>query len=1623
MQLEAGGLGAALESGTAGFPQVAGLGSYPAAAAGAPNSLFQQQMNPQASAAQLDLWAVQSGIGAAPAPTEQQLPIPTARPLLCQRYKICPEHVQMHSMLRDGVPHRFCQQCGRFQPLTEFDEDRRTCRRKLERHNARRRKKTGTRRTGTAKPRRGAAFPAAVAHSEAGAAAGGAAGEGAAAAPGELVFSDGEGDDVKMGESLVETDAALGDIDGNLLDRVTVATAAPVAGAGGGVSLATSLDPALTALAADLDIDIPSLEELAHLQPHLAPSEAQQEQPSQRLPSHQSAPAHLRSVLQGPRGDASPLWIRAVTPGGGFRSLPLAARFSVPEAGQTFLSASAGASPLGLLPSPLQQQQGQQPWGSSALPAGAGSAAGLVWGPPEGTAHGFGGLPGMAGATESVPGISAGEPPQQGSPWSAVLRQSGGALGSPDAFDAVLASLLTSPATTGPGSRPDASPLQRAPVNGPPPALGSSQQNTLIAAAVAAIAGAVSSPSQQPGREAAPGGVQGSEAPTGTPGAAGTAAWRVPVGARSPGMDVRVAEAVSAPQPPGGFEAGPYAVPGGQQAQQAQQEGQQAAQQAQQQHRQLEYELELIRQEVLSHPDGAPAAWQAQHAQQAQQGQWGGAQHNTAQEQAQQAAGPQLQVAPPPVWIVTPSQQAQQAQQPQQAMNGFQQAQHGAHTHGSAAVPPAAVLDALQLLRNAQQGQQYLAQERMRRLSMKLFNVGPEVLPPETRGDLEGLLGVCPGFVETHLRPGCIHVALSGLVQEGAVAGTAGGVDMPRGGIRQAVESLLSAAGQQLPQDSLLMVQLGEELAVVEGGRVAQVYSLPHCQGVMPAITSVFPICLPASGKGRVVVQGHNLVGRNCQLFCRHRGGYPLLEIHALGHYAPSLAPAGPGSAQPLEWIHAALPGDDKTQGLYILEVQRGALLGAARPLLVVKDPRVVEEVNQLARNPAGIGNLDGFLEGMGMVLAFLESASSAEAAGQSAATGGMSASENVQGAAAVTVFYAEQPGLGSEEEKATGDASSTGLSSSSSSGEGTSNGSGCSGSNDSGSSSTSNSSASAGNNGSSSSSDSHCKQLNGALPAAVLPAAAASCLHSGGCPAGTVRVELSHPTQTTPSAEGDTAADGSGPHGTSTPPAAPAAVRVAGIACRLAVCAVARGWAATTALLLPAVSASGRAAEAVAALKAACPPGTTLLHLAVAARNPQLLEVLGAWGQQVGHSWNVAAPGGVTGITPVHLVAGMRDEPMLRALAALNRSSFQAAWSSALTADGYSPAAFAQLALGPPSMPSAAPTMPQQKALAPRSDQEAAAKVQEAGAAEQAGPPAVQPGIQQALSEEEGKANEQEGEVNSGAEVAAAARQVLPAGAPGSEAGDEDAWGTQAGDPSLSGPGTPTKPPVKAQPYGSPPQPDLGPTGPPAAPDCESSSRAGASSTASAAAGDATSAEESSAWTKEENSTWSQEDCCASTGHRNGSSASSLTSLTNSDDGHAPGFDDSAELPRMAAVRSCPGSSAASSSEGCCSAGSASSSMHVAGEGAESVQDSAYFGAKSAGVGNKPKGAGAGVGAGAAREGTKAGSQAPNESPQEEMRPSPADSEEEELVRALRGGLSVRGHEVVEELLVSQYG
>jgi SBP domain len=49
-----------------------------------------------------------------------------------QRYKICEHHLKVSSIVVEGVRKRFCQQCGHFHDLSEFDGDKRSCRARLQ---------------------------------------------------------------------------------------------------------------------------------------------------------------------------------------------------------------------------------------------------------------------------------------------------------------------------------------------------------------------------------------------------------------------------------------------------------------------------------------------------------------------------------------------------------------------------------------------------------------------------------------------------------------------------------------------------------------------------------------------------------------------------------------------------------------------------------------------------------------------------------------------------------------------------------------------------------------------------------------------------------------------------------------------------------------------------------------------------------------------------------------------------------------------------------------------------------------------------------------------------------------------------------------------------------------------------------------------------------------------------------------------------------------------------------------------------------------------------------------------------------------------------------------------------
>ncbi|KAK9112361.1 hypothetical protein Scep_019880 [Stephania cephalantha] len=57
-----------------------------------------------------------------------------------KRHKVCELHSKTTKALVGKQMQRFCQQCSRFHPLSEFDEGKRSCRRRLAGHNRRRRK-------------------------------------------------------------------------------------------------------------------------------------------------------------------------------------------------------------------------------------------------------------------------------------------------------------------------------------------------------------------------------------------------------------------------------------------------------------------------------------------------------------------------------------------------------------------------------------------------------------------------------------------------------------------------------------------------------------------------------------------------------------------------------------------------------------------------------------------------------------------------------------------------------------------------------------------------------------------------------------------------------------------------------------------------------------------------------------------------------------------------------------------------------------------------------------------------------------------------------------------------------------------------------------------------------------------------------------------------------------------------------------------------------------------------------------------------------------------------------------------------------------------------------------------
>nr|AGP03033.1 SQUAMOSA promoter binding protein-like protein 10 [Arabis alpina] len=60
-----------------------------------------------------------------------------------RKHRVCESHSKCSKVIVGGLERRFCQQCSRLHAVSEFDGKKRSCRKRLSHHNARRRKPQG----------------------------------------------------------------------------------------------------------------------------------------------------------------------------------------------------------------------------------------------------------------------------------------------------------------------------------------------------------------------------------------------------------------------------------------------------------------------------------------------------------------------------------------------------------------------------------------------------------------------------------------------------------------------------------------------------------------------------------------------------------------------------------------------------------------------------------------------------------------------------------------------------------------------------------------------------------------------------------------------------------------------------------------------------------------------------------------------------------------------------------------------------------------------------------------------------------------------------------------------------------------------------------------------------------------------------------------------------------------------------------------------------------------------------------------------------------------------------------------------------------------------------------------
>lgn len=270
--------------------------------------------------------------------------------------------------------------------------------------------------------------------------------------------------------------------------------------------------------------------------------------------------------------------------------------------------------------------------------------------------------------------------------------------------------------------------------------------------------------------------------------------------------------------------------------------------------------------------------------------------------------------------------------------------------------------------------------EQLMRISIKAFNCTPDKLLPVVRDELEGLIRMECSSLEGYIRPGCVHLTVD-------VRGKPSD-SFRTGNLGNAVERMLANVEEGTIDD--MIIQYQEELVLVKARQVVAVIDLSKSRNVLPRISAVHPLAVTSNShpsRTPIILAGELLADEDFMVICR-QGGYNLTvelpEEVLLREGADDVLCINVLGLRP---------------GVAELEVQRGALLSASKPMLVLPDSAAVAEIRQLEsivcqrrRGNASVTasihghamdatefDVDGFLRDMGFVVAYLHRATAAE--------------------------------------------------------------------------------------------------------------------------------------------------------------------------------------------------------------------------------------------------------------------------------------------------------------------------------------------------------------------------------------------------------------------------------------------------------------------------------------------------------------------------------------------------------------------------------------------------------------------------------------------------------------------